>query len=153
MTKVLQESRSLYEQDILLWVEDTVAKLKAGDFQNLDIANLIEEVESLGISQRKELLSRLVTLIEHILKRLYVDIPNDFNGWERTVRNQRSDLELLLKAAPSLKNRWDDSFTEAWQIARKKVSKEYRKVDFPTQWQYASDIDTILDYDFWQVEN
>jgi len=101
MTKVLQESRSLYEQDILLWVEDTVAKLKAGDFQNLDIANLIEEVESLGISQRKELLSRLVTLIEHILKRLYVDIPNDFNGWERTVRNQSADLELLLKAAPS----------------------------------------------------
>lgn len=153
MTKVLQESRSLYEQDILLWVEDTVAKLKAGDFQNLDIANLIEEVESLGISQRKELLSRLVTLIEHILKRLYVDIPNDFNGWERTVRNQRADLELLLKAAPSLKNRWDDSFTEAWQIARKKVSKEYRKVDFPDQWQYASDIETILDCDFWQVEN
>jgi hypothetical protein len=153
MTKVLQESRSLYEQDILLWVEDTVAKLKAGDFQNLDIANLIEEVESLGISQRKELLSRLVTLIEHILKRLYVDIPNDFNGWERTVRNQRADLELLLKAAPSLKNRWDDSFTEAWQIAFKKVSKEYRKVNFPTQWQYPLDIETILDYDFWIVEN
>ena len=45
---------SLYEQDILLWVEDTVNKLKNGDFKNLDIDNLIEEVESLGISQKKE---------------------------------------------------------------------------------------------------
>jgi Domain of unknown function DUF29 len=29
------EKQRLYEQDILLWVEDTVTKLKAGDFQNL----------------------------------------------------------------------------------------------------------------------
>lgn len=49
---------SLYEQDILLWVEDTVAKLKARDFDSLDLENLIEEVESLGISQRKEQIGR-----------------------------------------------------------------------------------------------
>nr|WP_019500448.1 DUF29 family protein [Pseudanabaena sp. PCC 6802] len=47
MTEIVK-ARSLYEQDILLWVEDTVAKLKSRDFQNLDIENLIEEVESLG---------------------------------------------------------------------------------------------------------
>ena len=35
---------SLYNQDILLWVEDTVAKLKAGNFHDLDIVNLIQEV-------------------------------------------------------------------------------------------------------------
>ena len=80
---------SLYEQDILLWVEDTVNKLKNHDFKNLDIDNLIEEVESLGISQKKELISRLMVLLEHLLKRLYVDLPYDYNGWERTIRNQR----------------------------------------------------------------
>ena len=63
---------SLYEQDILLWVEDTVNKLKNRDFKNLDIDNLIEEVESLGISQKKELISRLMVLLEHLLKRLYL---------------------------------------------------------------------------------
>ena len=66
---------SLYEQDILLWVEDTVNKLKNRDFKNLDIDNLIEEVESLGISQKKELISRLMVLLEHLLKRFYVDLP------------------------------------------------------------------------------
>jgi hypothetical protein len=66
---------SLYEQDILLWVEDTVNKLKNHDFKNLDLDNLIEEVESLGISQKKELISRLMVLLEHLLKRLYVDLP------------------------------------------------------------------------------
>ena len=57
---------SLYEQDILLWVEDTVHKLKNHDFENLDIDNLIEEVESLGITQKKELISRLMVLLEHL---------------------------------------------------------------------------------------
>jgi hypothetical protein len=141
---------SLYEQDILLWVEDTVNKLKNHDFKNLDIDNLIEEVESLGISQKKELISRLMVLLEHLLKRLYVDLPYDYNGWERTIRNQRSEIDLLITQIPSLKSRWDDSFFIAWGIALKTVRKEYRQVSFPDRWLYAQNIETILNEDFWE---
>ena len=141
---------SLYEQDILLWVEDTVNKLKNHDFKNLDIDNLIEEVESLGISQKKELISRLMVLLEHLLKRLYVDLPYDYNGWERTIRNQRSEIDLLITQIPSLKSRWDDSFIVGWEIALKTVRKEYRQVAFPDRWPYAQNIETILNEDFWQ---
>jgi hypothetical protein len=141
---------SLYEQDILLWVEDTVNKLKNGDFKNLDIDNLIEEVESLGISQKKELISRLMVLLEHLLKRLYVDLPDDYNGWERTIRNQRNALELLLREAPSLKTRWDDSFIVAWEIAFKTVRKEYRQVSFPDHCPYSQSVETTLNEDFWE---
>jgi len=83
------ETLSLYEQDIVLWVEDTVAKLKAGDFANVDLENLIEEVESVGISQRSQLLNRLIVLFEHLLKRLYVNSECDYNGWDRTIRTQQ----------------------------------------------------------------
>lgn len=141
---------SLYEQDILLWVEDTVNKLKNHDFENLDIDNLIEEVESLGISQKKELISRLMVLLEHLSKRLYVDLPYDYKGWERTIRNQRNALELLLRDAPSLKTRWDDSFIVAWEIALKTVRKEYRQVFFPDRWPYSQSIETTLNEDFWE---
>ena len=55
----LKESRSLYERDTLLWIEDTVTKLKAKDFENIDLENLIEEIDELGKSQKKELKSRL----------------------------------------------------------------------------------------------
>jgi hypothetical protein len=140
---------SLYEQDILLWVEDTVSKLKKHDFENLDIDNLIEEVESLGISQKKELISRLMVLLEHLLKRLYVDSPYDYNGWERTIRNQRADIDLLISQVPSLKSRWDISFDDAWKRALAKVKKEYRQVSFPDCWAYAQTVETILDEDFW----
>ncbi|ATS18525.1 DUF29 domain-containing protein [Synechococcus sp. PCC 6717] len=140
---------SLYDQDILLWSEDTVAKLKARDFDHLDIEHLIEEVEALGISQKKELISRLIVLLEHLLKRLYVNLPGDYNGWERTIRTQRSELEVLLDTAPSLSNRWELSFDKAWQIALKNVRKEYPQVSFPDAWSYDRAIEQLLNNDFW----
>jgi len=140
---------SLYDSDILLWVEDTVAKLRVGDFAHLDLENLIDEVESLGISQKKELLNRLITLLEHLLKRMYVFMPNDNNGWERTIRNQRNKLEALLIQVPSLKTRWDDSFDHAWTIALKTVQEEYPQVEFPHEWQVDRDVEAILNQKFW----
>ena len=148
--KELLTPQSLYDQDILLWVEDTVAKLKAHDFTNLDLENLIEEVESLGVSQKKELLNRLITLLEHLLKRIYVSLPNDYNGWEKTIRNQRKKLEALLVEVPSLKTRWNISFSSAWNIALKTVRAEYSKVDFPDSWQFSSDLEPMLSDRFWQ---
>ena len=145
----IKHSTSLYEQDILLWSEDTVAKLKARDFDHLDIENLIEEVEALGISQKKELISRLIVLLEHLLKRSQVNLPNDYNGWERMIRTQRGELEVLLDAAPSLSIRWEISFDKAWQIALKNVRKEYPKTKFPDLWVYSRSPEEILDRDFW----
>jgi hypothetical protein len=149
MTELLNP-QSLYDRDILLWVEDTIAKLKAHDFTNLDLENLIEEVESLGVSQKKELLNRLITLLEHLLKRIYVPLPNDYNGWEKTIRNQRKKLEALLVAVPSLKTRWEMSFGSAWTIALKTVKAEYSKIEFPDSWQFSSDLESMLSDRFWQ---
>ena len=141
---------TLYEKDILLWVEDTVSKLRNQDFENLDLKNLIEEIESLGISQEKELISRLMVLLEHLLKRLYVDSPYDYNGWERTIRNQRAELDLLLSQVPSLQSRWEVSFNDAWKRALFKVKKEYREVFFPEEWPFEQSIEVILNEDMWE---
>jgi hypothetical protein len=142
--------KSLYNHDILLWVEDTVSKLKARDFAGLDLENLIEEIEALGISQKKEMLSRLTTLLEHLLKRIYVLMPNEYSGWERTIRNQRTELDILLGQVPSLKVKWDEHFDRAWQLALIKVKKEYKTVSFPTHWLFARDLAAMLDLDFWE---
>ena len=141
---------SLYDRDILLWVEDTVAKLKSHNFEQLDLDNLIEEVESLGISQKKELLNRLVVLIEHFLKRLYVNLPDDYNGWERTIREQRKRLQVLLIKVPSLVRLWDEDFKDAWKIALLTVREEYPQVSFPDRWQFSTDLEPMLNDRFWQ---
>jgi len=141
---------SLYEQDIVLWVEDTVAKLKAGDFANVDLVNLIEEVESVGVSQRRELFSRLNRLLEHLLKRLYVNSPEHFNGWEQTIRHQRVELIKLLETSPSLKTQWEKNCEEAWKSALKTVRKAYKNHSFPDRFPYPSDVESMLDRDYWE---
>ncbi|MEY2977021.1 MAG: DUF29 domain-containing protein [Prochlorotrichaceae cyanobacterium] len=152
MVTELQKT-SLYEQDFLLWSEDTVAKLRARDFENLDLENLIEEVESLGRSDRKELLSRLVVIFEHLLKRLYVQLPEDYNGWERTVRTQRTDLRFLIKSSPSLKSIWNEYVQEAWSVALETVREDYPQVTFPDRFPYSTDVETLLNQRYWEIES
>jgi Domain of unknown function DUF29 len=95
---------TLYEQDFSLWVEDTVRKLKARDNENLDWENLIEEIDSLGKSQRKAVRSFLVRLLEHLLKRCYVPMSDCYRGWEIEIRNFRQRLQIELEDSPSLKS-------------------------------------------------
>jgi Domain of unknown function DUF29 len=51
-------SHKLYEQDFCLWTQTMAEALKSGNFSQLDLENLAEEVESLGRSDRRELQSR-----------------------------------------------------------------------------------------------
>ncbi len=140
--------KSLYESDFLLWTQDTIAKLKAKDFDHLDFENLIEEVEALGRSEKKELAIRLETLLAHLLKRIYIDMPQEFNGWERTIREQRRRLTQALRKTPSLKSVWDELLDDAWELALDTVRDDYPQYQFPDTWQFGRDIDTMLTVNF-----
>ena len=76
---------SCYEQDYLLWIEETVDQLRSKNFDRLDVENLIEEVLDLGRSQKRELKSRLGELLEHLLKRIYVTMPDCYRGWVESI--------------------------------------------------------------------
>jgi hypothetical protein len=141
--------KSLYESDYLLWIQETIAKLRAKDFERVDFDSLIEEIEDLGRSYRDELESRLDVLLSHILKRLYVALANDYNGWERTIREQRKQIRRRLEKSPSLKNYLSEIFDNIWEDALKEVREDYPQYDFPDVWQFNRDIDTLLNDNFW----
>ncbi|MGK7953796.1 MAG: DUF29 domain-containing protein [Crocosphaera sp.] len=82
MSHKLPKIDTLYESNFLGWCEDTAAKLKTKDIENLDWEKLIEEIETLGRSERRELKNQLTVLLAHILKRMYVKSPENFHGWE-----------------------------------------------------------------------
>jgi hypothetical protein len=142
--------KSLYESDFLLWTQDTIAKLKARDFDHVDFENLIEEVEALGRSEKTELASRLETLLAHLLKRIYIDMPQEFNGWERTIREQRRRLTQALRKTPSLRSVWDELLDDAWELAIDTVRDDYPHYQFPNTWQFGRDIDSMLNVNFWE---
>jgi len=149
MTTAIAPKTALYDRDLNLWVEDTIAKLKAGDFQNLDIENLIEEIEGVTSSDKREIENRLKRLIEHILKRCYVSMPDCYRGWQVTIANQRQKLTRLLRQSPSLKRYFAESFDEAFDNALKIIRIKY-DVNFPDTWQFSRDIDSMLNVDFWE---
>jgi hypothetical protein len=87
MTQAIATPSSLYERDFDLWLEMAITQLKLGDFDNLDVENLVEELMGLSGSNKREIERRLIRLIEHILKRCYVNMPDCYRGWQVTIIN------------------------------------------------------------------
>jgi hypothetical protein len=142
--------RSSYEQDYLLWTEETVDQLRNRKFDGLDVDNLIEEVLDLGRSQRRELKSRLGELLEHLLKRIYVTMPDCYRGWVESIIKQRKALKDLLADSPSLKPYFVEVFDSSYQYALDVVRNSYPQFYFPEQWPFEQDIDTLLTFNFWE---
>jgi Domain of unknown function DUF29 len=149
MTQITTPKTSLYDRDLNLWLETAIAQLKSGDFHNLDVENLIEELVGLAGRDKRELKSRLRTLLEHLLKRIYVNMPDCFNGWENTIREQRSQLEDIIEQSPSLKAIWDQTFNNALAPALKNVRDEYPQQQFPDTCLFSRDIEAMLNSKFW----
>lgn len=150
MVEITQlKEHSKYHQDFVVWCEDTVAKLKDRDIEGLDFEALIEEIESLGLRDKRELESRLRILLAHILKRSYIQSAYDYRGWQNTIAEQRSEIELLLKQSPSLKNYFVEVFEDSWRHALKRVKQDYPAVKFPNEWEFSQDLDAILTENFW----
>lgn len=111
----------LYDTDYQLWLDRTVAQLKAQDFSNLDLENLIEEIESLGKSDKRAIASYLMRLCEHLLKLKYWESEREicFREWNLEVANFRLQIQAILEDSPSLNNYLNEKFISIYSNARK----------------------------------
>ena len=92
----------LYERDFHAWTQESVRLLQQGRWRELDIEHLIDEIESMGASERNQLQNRLRILLAHLLKWQYQ--PNyRSRSWQATIKEQRLALQDLLADNPSLK--------------------------------------------------
>jgi hypothetical protein len=60
--------RNLYETDETAWLETMADLIKQGRLQDLDYTHLGEYLEDMARRDRREVKSRLVTLLAHLLK-------------------------------------------------------------------------------------
>jgi len=148
----LAKVKNLYNQDFALWIEATVKQLKSGDLSQVDLENLIEEVESLGKSQPKAVDNFLTRLLEHLLKRCYVVLPDCYWGWEIEIRNFRKELKKEFKYSPSLKRFMIEILEECYREALEAVKEDYPDSNFPDICPFAEDIDGLLNHKFWEDE-
>ena len=150
--KKMKDLKSLYETDYALWLDRTIADLKDRKLDSIDWENLIEEVEDLSRRERHELRSRLITLFEHLLKRCYVNYPNNYGGWEETIFRTQRDIQNLLEDSPSLKNYFQLILIKCYQDARTILTKnrDYIGFSFPKDNCFPTDPDRLLNDIFWE---
>ena len=92
----------LYEADFYQWTQETTDRLRRGEFTQVDVPALVEEVEDLGKREKSALQSRLEVLISHLLK-WDCQPAKRSKSWQATIELQRSKIERLLSASPSLR--------------------------------------------------
>jgi hypothetical protein len=106
-----------YDQDYYLWFVDQARLLRSGIWQQVDVEHLAEELEDMGKREKRALRSRMVVLLAHLLN--YAQQPERRSpSWIGTIREQRKQLEELLRDSPSLKPRLIEELEDSYISAR-----------------------------------
>jgi len=137
-----------YETDFHAWALRNAELLRQGRLNDLDTEHIAEELESMGASERRELLSRLQVLLLHLIKHQFQPERRG-KSWLLTINHQRTAIERLLEQSPSLARLLDDETVAI--VYRKAVRDAIIETDlerhlFPADCPYA--IAQILDEDW-----
>jgi len=105
-----------YEEDFYGWAIANASLLKKGSFNEADMNHIIEELESMGRSEKRELVNRLAVLISHLLKwKLQPGLRG--NSWKYTIKEQRIRICDLLEDSPSLNHEIEAKLNHAYEQA------------------------------------
>lgn len=136
-----------YQNDFYSWTQQQAALLKSGKFSDIDVENLIEEIESMGRSEKRTLESRLTILIQHLLKWKYQPVRRS-RSWQLTIKAQRMDYFKVLRDNPGLKSSLNQCLIDAYQMAVVKAAKETRLEEsvFPAECPWSLQQMTQADF-------
>lgn len=137
-----------YETDIIAWANEQAALLRAGRFADIDVSRIAEEIEDVGKSERRELASRMVVLLVHLLKWQFQSGRRG-SSRQRTIKEQRRSIAVHLRETPSLKAALaDPNWQEGvWADAVAKAIDETGLDSFPEDCPWR--IEQVLSTDFY----
>jgi uncharacterized protein DUF29 len=136
-----------YDTDFYAWTQAQAAALRDGKWDALDRANLAEEIESLGRSERYAIESHLQNVLTHLLKWRYDPATKPRRGWRITIRNARLDIEK--RALGHLQHYPEQYLATAYRHAREDAADEtgLPLATFPEVCPWS--IEEVLDQTYW----
>jgi hypothetical protein len=112
-----------YESDFYAWANEQAALLREGRLLEADIEHIALEIESMGKTEKRELVARLTILLLHLLKWKFQ--PNlRGRSWRLSIREQRKEVINHLADNPSLKSKIEDLMAQAYDLATVKAARE-----------------------------
>jgi hypothetical protein len=113
---------ALYEADETAWLETTAELIRRGQLDAVELGTLAEYLTDMARRDRREVYSRLVVLLAHLLKWDYQ--PNRRSGsGQGTILEQQRELRQLLESG-TLRNHAAAVFAAAYADARKQAAAE-----------------------------
>lgn len=136
-----------YEDDFHAWAFEQAELLRLKRFGELDLANLVEEVESMGREQRHALESSYRHLIFHLLKWQF-QAGRRSRSWQLTILRERGNIARREKSNPSLEAKANKIVADIYGGARKEAAVEtgLDRTTFPLVCPYS--LDQLRDEDF-----
>lgn len=135
---------SLYEADETAWLDATAGLLRDGRIDEIDSETLAEYLEDMAKRDRREVESRLVVLLTHILKWEYQPSRRS-KSWRLSIVVQRQELAddigggvLRTHAQSALPNAYRKA------IERAAIETKLPVESFPAECQYS--LDELLEY-------
>ncbi len=137
-----------YQRDFYAWLIHNAQLLRQGRWSEIDVENVAEELDSMGRSERRELVSRLAVLLAHLLKWVYQPEKRS-HSWKYTIEEQRQQVWEVLADSPSLKSQLEEKFLRAYQLATVMAAKEtgLAKTHFPSRCPFS--LEQTLDDGFY----
>lgn len=150
MSQAIRQAASVpateYEADFYLWCYEQAEALRQRRFAVVDLPNIIEELESMGRSDRRALRSSYRLVILHLLKWQFQ--PERLTtSWQTTLNRQREQIEELEAESPSLASQTRQIIAEAYPAARRAAADETGMPisTFPAECPFGADALRDLD--------
>jgi len=139
MVERLPAFAALYEQDETAWLEQMADLVAQRRFDELDHHNLSEFLQDMARRDKREVLSRLVVLLAHLLKWEHQPEQRS-NSWRSTIVSQRRELRQLLESG-SLRRHATEVLMKAYREAITQASADtgLPEQTFPAELQMTLD--------------
>lgn len=98
---LLHKKKSLYAKDFVAWADEQALLLEQQRYEELDLANLVEEVKDLGNRHRDAIANHLTRLLMHLLK-WEVQPEMRSGSWTGTIKDARKQIARLIRKHPVL---------------------------------------------------
>jgi hypothetical protein len=138
-------NQQLHDQDFYAWANGQAGLLRAGRLSEADIEHIADEIESMGKSEKREMVNRLTVLLVHLLKWQHQPILRS-KSWRLAFEEQRNRLEDHLADNPSLQSSLGETIQAAYRNAILGAAREtsMERNVFPTAcpWSFAQIINT-----------
>jgi hypothetical protein len=129
-----------YDTDFYAWTQAQAAAIRAGTWDDVDRAHLAEEIEDVGKSERRALVSHLRVLLTHLLKWEHQP-ERQSDSWVHSMAHAQVEVQTILDESPSLRAELPAFVARAYEQARFLAARQTRldRVRFPDTCPWSSD--------------